>query len=79
MKREVRILKDCYGLQLRGWFNNDFDIGGPEVLSYKNMLLKFAEVRKLKRKIFTIPVMTPKLSSYWLYFVTSLVSPGRKP
>ena len=35
------------------------------------MLLKFAEVRKLKRWIFTLPVMTPKLSSYWLYFVTS--------
>ncbi|CAN5471448.1 SDR family oxidoreductase [soil metagenome] len=52
-------------------FNKDFDIGGPEVLSYKNMLLKFAEVRKLKRTIFIIPVMTPRLSSYWLYFVTS--------
>lgn len=56
-------------------FNKDFDIGGPEVLSYKNMLLKFAEVRKLKRRIFTIPVMTPKLSSYWLYFVTSTSYP----
>jgi len=56
-------------------FNKDFDIGGPEVLSYKEMLLKFAEVRKLKRRIFTIPVMTPKLSSYWLYFVTSTSYP----
>jgi uncharacterized protein YbjT (DUF2867 family) len=56
-------------------YNDDFDIGGPEVLSYKNMLLKFAEVRNLKRKIFTIPVMTPKLSSYWLYFVTSTSYP----
>ena len=56
-------------------FNKDFDIGGPEVLSYKNMLLKFAEVRKLKRWIITVPVMTPKLSSYWLYFVTSTSYP----
>jgi len=56
-------------------FNKDFDIGGPEVLSYKEMLLKFADVRKLKRRIFTIPVMTPKLSSYWLYFVTSTSYP----
>lgn len=56
-------------------FNKDFDIGGPEVLSYKNMLLKFAEVRKLKRTIITIPVMTPRLSSYWLYFVTSTSYP----
>jgi hypothetical protein len=35
------------------------------------MLLQYAEVRGLKRWIFTVPVMTPKLSSYWLYFITS--------
>ncbi|MBK8567939.1 MAG: SDR family oxidoreductase [Saprospiraceae bacterium] len=52
-------------------YNHDFDIGGPEVLSYKQMLLKFAEVRKLRRYIWTVPIMTPKLSSYWLYFITS--------
>lgn len=52
-------------------FNKSYDIGGPDILSYKNMLLQFAEVRKLKRKIFVVPVMTPKLSSYWLYFVTA--------
>jgi hypothetical protein len=33
--------------------------------------LNFAEVRGLKRKIWVVPVMTPKLSSYWLYFITS--------
>ena len=52
-------------------FDQDFDIGGPDVLSYKNMLLMFAKTRQLKRKIVIFPVMTPKLSSYWLYFVTS--------
>jgi uncharacterized protein YbjT (DUF2867 family) len=52
-------------------FNKSYDIGGPDILTYKQMLLQFAEVRKLKRKIFVVPVMTPKLSSYWLYFVTS--------
>jgi uncharacterized protein YbjT (DUF2867 family) len=52
-------------------FNQNFDIGGPDVLSYKNMLLEFGKERNLKRRIYTIPVMTPKLSSYWLYFVTS--------
>jgi len=52
-------------------FNQNFDIGGPKVLSYKEMLLQFAKFRKLKRWIFTIPIMTPKLSSYWLYFITS--------
>ncbi|MCC8359081.1 SDR family oxidoreductase [Salinimicrobium sediminilitoris] len=52
-------------------FNRSFDIGGPDVLSYKDMLLQFAEVRGFKRYVFTVPVMTPRLSSYWLYFVTS--------
>ena len=52
-------------------YNKDFDIGGPDILSYKEMLLGFAEIRNLKRRIFIVPVMTPRLSSYWLYFVTS--------
>ncbi len=52
-------------------FGKNFDIGGTDILSYKQMLLGFARVRKLKRWIFTVPVMTPKLSSYWLYFITS--------
>jgi len=52
-------------------FNSSYDIGGDEILTYKEMLLKFASVRGLKRYIWTVPVMTPKLSSYWLYFITS--------
>ena len=52
-------------------FNTSYDIFGPEILTYKEMLLQFSEARNLKRYIVTIPVMTPKLSSYWLYFVTS--------
>ncbi|MCS3552614.1 MULTISPECIES: SDR family oxidoreductase [unclassified Sphingobacterium] len=56
-------------------FNRTYDIGGPDVMTYKDMLLRFAQVRKLKRWIITVPVMTPKLSSYWLYFVTSTSFP----
>ena len=52
-------------------YNQNFDIGGSDILTYKNMLLEFGRKRNLKRRIYTIPVMTPKLSSYWLYFVTS--------
>ena len=52
-------------------YRNSFDIGGPDILTYKEMLLGFAKAKKLKRWIYTIPIMTPKLSSYWLYFVTS--------
>jgi uncharacterized protein YbjT (DUF2867 family) len=52
-------------------FDKSFDIGGPEVLTYKEMLKGFGKVRNLKLRILTVPVMTPKVSSYWLYFVTS--------
>ncbi len=52
-------------------FNHSYDIGGPDILTYKQMLLRFANVRGLKRTIGIVPVMTPKLSSYWLYFITS--------
>ncbi|HUH75323.1 MAG TPA: SDR family oxidoreductase [Chitinophagales bacterium] len=52
-------------------YNQNFDIGGPDILTYKEMLLLFAKERNLNRKIWTVPIMTPKLSSYWLYFVTS--------
>ena len=69
-------IKDVISFLSKGIFNSktfdhNFDIGGPDVLSYKEMLLGFAKERNLKRKIWTVPVMTPKLSSYWLYFVTS--------
>lgn len=52
-------------------YQQNFDIGGPDILSYKEMLLEFGKSRNLKRYILTVPVMTPKLSAYWLYFVTS--------
>lgn len=52
-------------------YNKSYDIGGPDILSYKEMLLHFAKIRGLKRRILIVPVMTPKISSYWLYFVTA--------
>jgi len=53
-------------------FGQSFDIGGPEILTYKEMLLRFAKIRGLKRFIMVVPVMTPRISSYWLYFVTAV-------
>jgi uncharacterized protein YbjT (DUF2867 family) len=52
-------------------YGRNFDIGGPDVLTYKQMLMGFARVRGLKRYIGIVPVMTPRLSSYWLYFITN--------
>jgi uncharacterized protein YbjT (DUF2867 family) len=52
-------------------YNQSFDIAGPDILTYRDMLKGYARVRGFKNAILTVPVMTPKLSSYWLYFVTS--------
>ena len=59
-------------------FGKHYDIYGPDILTYKQMLLEFAKVRGLKRYIITVPIMTPRLSSYWLYFVTSTSYPLAK-
>ncbi len=47
------------------------EIGGPDVLSYGEMMLGYARLRGLRRIMIPVPVLTPKLSSYWV----NLVSP----
>ena len=53
-------------------YNNRYDIGGPDILTYKDMLLQYAEIREMKRKIIPIPFMSERLSTFWLYFVTAV-------
>lgn len=65
----LRFLTEC--IFVKETYNRNFDIGSHDVLTYKEMLLELAKVRNLKRKIWTVPVMSPNISSYWLYFVTS--------
>lgn len=62
-------------LDRKSTYGQVYDIGGPEVLQYREMLLQYAEVRHLKRYILDVPIMTPRLSSYWLYFMTSTSYP----
>ncbi len=51
--------------------NQDFDIGGPEVLTYKDLMLQYAEAAGLKKRfILPLPVLTPKLSAGWVGLVT---------
>lgn len=52
-------------------YNESFDVGGPDILTYQEMMEQYAKIRGLKIMIIGVPVMSPKLSSYWLYFVTS--------
>jgi uncharacterized protein YbjT (DUF2867 family) len=51
--------------------SGDYDIGGPEVFSYREMMMKYAEAAGLrKRIIIPVPVLTPRLSSGWVGLVT---------
>jgi len=52
--------------------NQVFDIGGPEILTYREMMLQYAHIRKLKRSLYTTSLISPKISSYWLFFITSV-------
>jgi uncharacterized protein YbjT (DUF2867 family) len=50
-----------------------FDIGGPEVLSYLQIMRIMAEEMGLRRRlVIPVPVLTPRLSSYWIHLVTPL-------
>jgi uncharacterized protein YbjT (DUF2867 family) len=51
------------------------EIGGADVITYGEMLTFYAEVRGLRRWLVPVPVLTPKLSSYWVHFVTPI--PGK--
>ena len=66
------ILEYLTGVLLRQeTFNQTYEIGGPDILSYKEMLLQFAEVRGMKRYLFIIPIRATRFSSYWLNLITS--------
>jgi uncharacterized protein YbjT (DUF2867 family) len=57
-----------------------FDIGGPEVLTYADMMQKFAKLSGLrKRLIIKVPVLTPNLSSLWSGFVTPVPTTLARP
>jgi uncharacterized protein YbjT (DUF2867 family)/ligand-binding SRPBCC domain-containing protein len=47
-----------------------FEIGGPEVVSYGNMMREYAKLRGLRRVLLPVPVLTPRLSGLWLGLVT---------
>ncbi|MBX9924534.1 MAG: SDR family oxidoreductase [Rhabdochlamydiaceae bacterium] len=53
-------------------FHQTYDIGGPEVMSFKQVLINYAKFRNLKRFLIEVPILTPRLSSYWLVFISSV-------
>ncbi len=65
----LRYLVGCADLPPH--LNRGFDIGGPDVLTYREMMQRFASVAGLSRRhIVPVPVLSPSLSSHWVNFVT---------
>jgi len=57
-----------------------FDVGGPDVLTYKQMMRRYAVVAGLpRRRMVRVPVLTPRLSSHWVGLVTPVPSALAKP
>jgi uncharacterized protein YbjT (DUF2867 family) len=55
------------------------EIGGPEVLTYADMMLGYASVRGLRRSIIPVPVLTPRLSSFWVHWMTPVSASIARP
>jgi uncharacterized protein YbjT (DUF2867 family) len=55
------------------------EIGGKDVLSYGEMMKVYAEVRGLKRIMIPVPVLTPRLSSYWVHWMTPVPAAITRP
>jgi len=56
-----------------------FDVGGPEVMTYREMIERIARLRGKRRLIVEIPALTPRLSSYWLHLVTPVKASVARP
>ena len=51
-------------------YNQTFDLGGPEVMTYRTMMERVARLRGKHPILIEVPLLTPRLSSLWLYLVT---------
>lgn len=74
----LRYLSEC--LEHEETKNDVFDIGGKEIVSYKTLMEIYAqEYGLMKRLIIPVPVLTPRLSSYWIHLVTPIQASLAQP
>jgi uncharacterized protein YbjT (DUF2867 family) len=56
-----------------------FDVGGPEVLTYREMIERVSRLRGHRPRILEVPILSPRLSSYWLHLVTPVRASVARP
>lgn len=59
--------------------NEIIEIGGADVLTYGRMMTEYARIRGLRRWLLPVPVLTPRLSSYWVHWVTPIPASLARP
>jgi uncharacterized protein YbjT (DUF2867 family) len=60
-------------------FGQAFDVGGPEVMTYRAMIERIAAVQRKRRFLLEVPVLTPWLSAWWLHLVTPVNAAVARP
>jgi uncharacterized protein YbjT (DUF2867 family) len=60
-------------------YGRSFDVAGPEVMTYREMIERIARLRGKKLPIVEVPVLTPRLSSWWLHLVTPVNASVARP
>ena len=66
-------------IECRESIDRVIEIGGQDVLTYAEMMTRYARVRRLKRLLIAVPVLTPKLSSYWVHLITPIPASIARP
>jgi uncharacterized protein YbjT (DUF2867 family) len=73
----TRYLVGVCGLEAA--YGQSYDVGGPEVMSYRDMIERIAHLRGRQVRIFEVPVLSPSLSSWWLHLVTPVNAAVARP
>lgn len=66
-------------IELEDTANKDFDVGGPEILTYVDMMKRYSAILNKSLKIVIIPFLTPRLSSYWVDLITPVKASLARP
>jgi uncharacterized protein YbjT (DUF2867 family) len=73
----ARYLAGVCGLEAA--YGESYDVGGPEVMSYREMIERIARIRGRRILVVEVPVLTPRLSSWWLHLVTPVNAAVARP
>ena len=64
---------------LEAAYDRAFDVGGPDVMTYRDMIERIARIQGKRRLVLEVPALTPRLSSWWLHLVTPVNAAVARP